>query len=190
MQTDVAPETEDGLLGQLSRLAHRLHLPTTLVKFLIVGGIGFLINQFILFLGYDSPVFWFLPDKGRELDLGLFSVPDSRLLIASVVAVEIAIVAQFNFHDRWTFRQRNREGHVLRRFLKFNVSSAVSPIMVVVIVNAVTPVIRDAAGDGTVIHALAPYLANTVGVLCGFTWNWTLNSMIIWPHERRRAEGA
>jgi putative flippase GtrA len=187
MQHDYAgPATDTGLSESLRQLAHRLHLPTTFIKFLIVGGIGFLINQFCLFLLYDTPIFWWLPEKGADGTLLFFNHSDLRLFISSIIAVEIAIIAQFNFHDRWTFRNRNREGNIVYRFVKFNLSSIVSPIIVVITVNALTPVIKDNT-DSSTVEALAPYIANTVGVLLGFIWNWTLNSVIIWPHGKQAA---
>lgn len=175
-------------MGSIRALAHRLHLPTTFVKFIIVGGVGFLINQFFLFLLYDSPVFWFLPDQNTWADLGFVTHKDIRLLIASVVAVEIAIICQFNFHERWTFKWRPRDGWIGQRFLKYQISSIISPIIVVATVNLLTPVLRDGPNDDDLVATLAPYISNAVGVLMGFTWNWLLNSLIIWPHQRAGAE--
>ena len=186
MQPELASTQGQGLQEWGRQMATRLHLPTTLVKFLIVGGIGFLINQFVLFLSYDAGAFWFFPAKHTHVDLGLLTAGDSRLLLASIVAVEVAIVCQFNFHERWTFRKRNREGNIVARFFKYNLSAAVSPLITVVCVNTLTPVFRDAAGNESVIRSLAPYLANTVGVLLGFTWNYTLNTLVIWPHMRHQ----
>jgi len=184
MQTEVASPYESRLMEAVRKLAYRLHLPTTFVKFLIVGGIGFLINQFFLFVFYDSPAAGFLADKHTRVDLGLLTHPDIRLLIASCIAVQIAIVAQFNFHDRWTFRHRPQDGNILARFAKFNLSSIVSPIIVVATINVLTPLIRDSAGRESLAGDLAPYMTNGIGVLLGFSWNWLLNSMIIWPHGR------
>ncbi len=172
-------------MGAVRQLAHRLHLPTTFVKFVIVGGVGFVIFQFFLFLIYDAPVFWFLPSQDISVDLGLFTLSDIRLLIASVVAVEIAIICQFNLHDRWTFRWRPRAGRIGRRFIKFQVSSIMSPIIVVVTVNTLTPILRSAAGDDSVIFTMAPYISSAIGVLLGFTWNWMLGSLVILPHQRK-----
>jgi putative flippase GtrA len=183
MYTEDDNEPEEGTMGAVRLLAHRLHLPTTFVKFVIVGGVGFLIFQFFLFLVYDAPLFWFLPGQHTPVDFGLFTLSDIRLLIASIVAVEIAIISQFNLHDRWTFRWRPREGWIGQRFIKFQVSSIMSPIIVVVTVNALTPALRNAADDESLIGTLAPYMSSAVGVLMGFVWNWTLNSMIIWPHQ-------
>jgi putative flippase GtrA len=183
-----AEEAPDRPLGTFSRLARRLHLPTTLVKFLIVGGVGFCINQVFLFLFYDSPVFWFLPDQDTRVDLGLVHHQDIRLLISSIVAVEIAILCQFVLHERWTFRWRAREGWLGQRLIKFQISSIVSPVVIVATVNALTPELRDWAGDDSFIGTLAPYISNALGVGMGFIWNWTLNSLIIWPHQRKTEE--
>lgn len=169
-------------------LAYRLHLPTTFVKFLIVGGIGFIVNQFFLFVFYDSPVAGVLPAKHTHADLLLFTHPDIRLLVASCLAVQIAIVTQFNFHDRWTFRHRPREGNIFVRFAKFNLSSIVSPVIVVATINVLTPAIRDWAGRESLAGDLAPYITNGIGVLLGFTWNWMLNSFVIWPHAREKGD--
>jgi putative flippase GtrA len=187
MHPDFATTPNQTLADRGRRLATRLHLPTTLVKFLIVGGIGFLINEAVLFVLYDSNVASFMPDKHTSVHLVLFSVSDSRLLLASIIAVEFAIVCQFNLHERWTFRSRNREGNIFARFFKFNAGSIVSPIVTVLAVNLLTPVIRNAAGDDSIIGKAAPYLANSGGVLVGFTWNYLLNSLVIWPHERAEA---
>jgi len=179
MQPELISETDTGLVAAARQLAHRLHLPTTFVKFLIVGGLGFVINQFFLFLFYDSPVFWFFPGKDTRWDLIFVTAGDARLLVSSILAVEMAIMFQFNAHERWTFKHRPQRGWILARFLKFNASSAVSPIIVVVCTNTLTPVL-----DGT-FGSLSPYIANGIGVLLGFTWNWGLTSLIIWPGQRQ-----
>jgi putative flippase GtrA len=180
-----ADEPQDETMSAVRQLAHRLHLPTTFVKFVIVGGVGFCINQLFLFLFYDSPVFWFLPDKHTATDLALYNHEDIRLLISSVVAVEIAILCQFVLHDRWTFRWRARDGWFGQRLIKFQVSSIISPVIIVITVNLLTPVLRDGAGDDSLTGTLAPYIANAIGVGLGFIWNWTLNSFVIWPHQRK-----
>jgi putative flippase GtrA len=185
MQQDLATtHANEGLVGAASALAHRLHLPTTLIKFLMVGGVAFVIFQVFLYLLYGEPpapffpdlsgIFWFLPKQDTKADLLLFTHPDIRLLIASVIAVEITIVFQFNSHERWTFRNRRRAGWTLVRFLRFNLSSIVSPIIIVLTTNILS-----------VAFNILPYISSIVGVLIGFGWNWTLNSLVIWPkHER------
>ncbi len=175
MPSEFASQRDQGLSKRVVAAIRRLPLPTTLTKFLIVGGIAYLINQFALFLLYDSPVFWFLPAKDTEASLGLFNHPDIRLLISSILAVEVAIFFQFNSHERWTFRDRAHKGWAPLRFLKFNLTSAVSPIIVVVTVNTLTP-----------LFGISPYISNTIGIAAGMTWNWTWNTLVIWP----QAEGS
>ena len=186
MQQDLATPAEQGLMAAASALAHRLHLPTTLIKFLMVGGIGFAIYQVFLYVLYGQPpapffpdlsgVFWFLPAKETKADLLVFTHPDIRLLIASVLAVEIAIVFQFNSHERWTFRNRRRAGWTPVQFLRYNLSSIVSPIIIVLTTNVLS-----------VAFDVLPYIASIAGVLIGFVWNWTLNSLVIWPKHQLEA---
>jgi putative flippase GtrA len=174
MQPEIISDSENRLVRLTRELAERFHLPTTLVKFLIVGGIAFIIYQAALYIFYDSPLFWFFPEKGTEFDAIFFTIPDIRLLIASVLGVEMAILFQFNAHERWTFRHRPREGWVVARFFKFHLSSIVSPTIIVIVTNALT------AATGW-----PPYFSAAVGVLLGFGWNWTMNSLIIWPSQSR-----
>jgi putative flippase GtrA len=180
MQQELTTATTDGgFMGAASALAHRLRLPTTLIKFAMVGGIAFGIYQVFLYLIYGEPpvsflpdltgIFWFLPD--RASDPSLFS-PDIRLVIALLISLEAAVLFQFSCHERWTFRHRPRNGWIGRRLIKFNVNSIVSPIIIFL--------------TTIVLHSMnvSPYVSSFVGVLIGFAWNWTLNSLVIWPNER------
>lgn len=176
MQPQIARQT-DTVVAMARALAQRFHIPTTFVKFIIVGGLGFLIYQGAFFLLYDTPLIWFFPTKDTSARLLFFTHPDIRLLIASIIAVETAIVFQFNSHERWTFRARARSGWIGLRFLKFNASSFVSPLIVVATVNTLTPV-----------FGISPYISNTIGVLLGVSWNWTINSLLIWPRLRQREQ--
>jgi putative flippase GtrA len=63
---------------------------------------------------------------------------------------------------------------VVARFFKFHLSSIVSPTIIVIVTNALT------AATGW-----PPYFSAAVGVLLGFGWNWTMNSLIIWPSQSR-----
>lgn len=174
MQPELARKKDQNLLKAEASNFRHLRLSSTLFKFLIVGGIAYLINQSALFLLYDTSLFWFLPAKDTAADLLLFTHPDLRLLLSSILAVEVAIIFQFNSHERWTFRDRARQGWGLFRFLRFNLTSAGSPIIVVVTVNTLTP-----------LFGISPYISNTIGILAGVTWNWTFNTLVIWPRQRR-----
>lgn len=153
------------------------HVPRTFIKFLIVGTIGYLVNQITLFIVYDSPVFWFLPEQRTRVDLGLFAHRDVRLLIATIVAVEAAIVSNFLWHERWTFRERDRSASKRWRFAKFNSTSIGSPIISVTTVNILTPM-----------FGISPYLTNTIGIILGMTWNWLWNTFVIWPVKKHKPD--
>ena len=147
----------------------RLPVSSTFAKWAIVGGIGFLVNQFALFMVYDSPLFAFLPARGADLKLIFFTHPDVRLLIASVVAIESAILSNFYWHERWTFRQRDLRGPRPIRFLKFHCVSFGSPLIVFSTVNTLPPA-----------FGVSPYIANTLGVAVGALWNWVWDNHVIW----------
>jgi putative flippase GtrA len=186
MRQEIEAQEYQGLMRAASELAHRLHLPTTLIKFIMVGGIGFLIYQFLLMVFYTLPTLWFLPDKETKIDTP-FALPELglRLLIVSIVALETAIVFQFSSHEHWTFRNRNREGWVLARFLKFNLNSSFAIIAILVMTNVLAAILGVMILTmGPVEIDVSPYLASFVGVLIGFVWNWTMNSLVIWPKER------
>jgi putative flippase GtrA len=173
MQPELISDSDSGLVAFARKLAERYHLPKTLTKFLIVGGVAFLIYQFALFLFYDTPIFSFFPGKDTNINLGPATIPDARLLISSILAIELAILFQFNSHERWTFRHRPRGGWIGGRFVKFHLSSIVSPTIIVVSTNALTAIV-----------GWPPYLSAAVGVLLGFAWNWTVGTRMIWPHAR------
>ena len=157
----------------IDRLSARLHVPQEFLKFLLVGGIAFVINQAALLLLYDVlPV---LPARDRDFDFGLFTHPDIRLLLASALAVEVAIVFKFYALEHWTFRDRPRRGWGPFRFLQFNVTSIVGPIIIVSTVNVLTPV-----------FGISPYISLSVGTLAGFLANWAFSAYLIWPLARSK----
>ena len=77
------------------------------IKFLLVGGLGAIINITTLIL------------------LILMKMPH---IIASATAIEISIITNFLLHDNWTFR-KNKKGKWWNRLLKFHTSS-ISAVMV------------------------------------------------------------
>jgi putative flippase GtrA len=156
----------------IDRLAARLRVSPSFVRFILVGVVSYGVAQAVLLLLYD--VLPLLPRKDRELDFGLFSHPDVRLLIASMVAVECAIIFKFFAHEHWTFRDRPQRGWIVLRFLKFNASCIASPIVVVLTVNVLTPT-----------FGISPYVSNTIGTGLGFIANWAFSAYLIWPHRSR-----
>ena len=169
MKPQVQDQPTSGLIRAAQSLLERLHVSTTFAKFLIVGGGSYLVNQLTLLLVYDSPVFAFLPAKDTDFHFIFFTHPDIRLFIASVMAVEAAVVSNFYWHDRWTFRHRQRRAQPIVRFFQFNLTSIGSPIIAVATINVLTR-----------IFDISPYIANTIGIGLGTIWNWTWNTRVIW----------
>jgi putative flippase GtrA len=153
-----------------------LGIPWTFASFLIVGGMAFIVTEIMLFLIYDTPVLWFLPEKDTEFGISGLDHPDIRLLIASVLAVEIAIVFKFLAYEHWTFRERQKPASLPVRFIQLNVASLLGAVVTVAVVNVLTPVI-----------GISPYISTPIGVLTAFMLNWVASSHVIWPeHESEK----
>ena len=78
----------------------------TLVRFVIVGGLGYAVYQVLLFATYDWSLLWFLPEKDVSARIIFFEHGDVRFLISTLVVAEIAVLAVFGGHSLWTFRDR------------------------------------------------------------------------------------
>ena len=113
-------------------------------------------------LGFDQ-----LALAATPLDTALGDL-NTRLLVSSLIAVEIAIIARFVMNDQWTFRDR-RDSPLLRRFVHSNVVSAGSPLIALATVNILTPV-----------FGINYLIANSIGILLGLTWNWIGSTRIVW----------
>ena len=159
----------------LEALRHRLAAHTTIVKFLIVGGTAFVLYQSVLFLVYDSPLFPFLPDKDVSARIIFFDHGDVRLLIATLVATEVGIVAGFTGHNRWTFRMRGHKP-LLRRFGQYHANQLIGTLAILTgIVNLLT-----------VQFGFYHFVAAPIGMVAMGAWNWTLDSQFIWRRAKRR----
>ena len=98
-------------------------------------------------------------------------------MIASALAVEIAIVFKFLAYEYWTFRNRRRPASLPVRLLQLNAASLLGAAVTVTVVNLVTPVL-----------GLSPYLSTPIGVLAAFMLNWVASSRVIWPeHEHENS---
>ena len=62
----------------------------TLIKFTLVGVLGYILYTGTLFLAYDAP-FPFMPAKHARADFGLFTHDDLRLLVGTIVAAQVSI---------------------------------------------------------------------------------------------------
>ncbi|HEY5601074.1 MAG TPA: glycosyltransferase [Patescibacteria group bacterium] len=149
-----------------------------MIKFLVVGTIGFLINSALLYLLYDGVLGdLFLPTKGTSMNFILGTHPDIRLLASSIIAVESSILSNFILHEKWTFRRRPQKGFIGKRFIEFNITSIGSPIISVATVNVLTTV-----------FGIFYLFSNAIGVLLGLSWNYIWNTRVIWSAKSSKSK--
>jgi len=121
-----------------------------LVRFGVVGALGVFVNSAVLFLAH-----------------GLAGLP---LLIASAVAVEVSIIHNFLWNDRWTFKAG---GFSLHRLGKFNLTSLVGLLI-----------------TSGVLYLMVTYLglhymvANLAGIAVAMVWNF--GSSLLWTWDVQR----
>lgn len=137
-----------------------------LAKFLIAGAVSYVVNQIALFLLYEI-VF---ADMRHSADTIIGGI-NPALLVSSIIAVEIAIIARFIINDAWTFRDR-RDAPFVRRFVTSNVSSFGSPLISILVVNILTPV-----------FGVNYLVANTIGIALGFSWNYIWSTKVVWKDK-------
>lgn len=158
----------------------RLERSVTFAKFLTVGSIGYLISAVALGLLnrgniyntkiLNDPILQKIPTSEDALKIGF--IPIDRLLVASIVSIELSIIANFIFHENWTFKKRSHDGPIIARFLKFNLTSIGSPIIQLI----------------AIIVTVRLFLSNeqiglAIGVIIGLFLNYFLNMVWIWKEK-------
>ncbi|MBI1885246.1 MAG: GtrA family protein [Chloroflexi bacterium] len=150
---------------------------TTLIRFAIVGGSGYLLYQAILFLVYDSSLFAFLPEKDKDVTIVFFEHGDARLLITTLIATALVLVAVFGGHHFWTFRDRDPVHKPLwLRFLQFAATALTASAIVTVTVNVLV-----------VQFDFFHFIALPIGVGLAGVWDWIWYSQFVWRRRRARA---
>lgn len=155
----------------------RLEKSNTFIKFLIVGTISYFLNAIslgLLFRGdiynlkiLSRPVLNFLPAQDNAPAI-LFLHLD-RLLVASMISIEISIITNFILHENWTFKNRSHDGNTLFRFLKFNLTSIGSPIIQLSTILLFARVL-----------GLHEQIGLAIGVVIGLFFNYFVNLIWIW----------
>jgi len=115
-------------------------------RFGVVGASGVVVNEGLLYVGH-----------------GRLRLP---LLLASVIAIECAIISNYLLNDRWTFHHPHP---AWRRFWRFN---AVSLVGMAVNLAALALLTR--------FTALAYWAANPIAVVAAFAVNYLLN--VYWTY--------
>jgi dolichol-phosphate mannosyltransferase len=121
-------------------------------KFGIVGIFGIVVNQGLLVL--------------------LKEFAGLALPIASITAIQMAILNNFIWNDLWTFKETGRHQKLSsrwRRFLAFEVVSAGGAVINFAVLNLM------------VLFLSTNYqVANIIGILLGFIWNFMVNRRFTW----------
>jgi dolichol-phosphate mannosyltransferase len=133
-----------------------------LLRFLAVGLSGVVVDMTILYLLTDI----------RTLHL-----PLTR---SAIVAGEVAIINNFIWNDRWTFRsqslQQKGRRQMLRRFLKFNLVCLMGLILKALFLNFFFNVLQ-----------LNQYISNFIAIALVTVWNYWINVKLSWRVTDRRA---
>lgn len=135
--------------------------PPQFFKFLIVGGIGFIV-QFITFR--------------------LLRGADLRPAAATALSAEVAIVSNFVWNNLWTFADQKISAvkQILIKFFQFNLTSLGSIVIQAIIseIGTRTLGIRYLALG---INSDDAYLM--IGILVGLIWNYTMYKLVIWKKK-------
>jgi dolichol-phosphate mannosyltransferase len=139
----------------LARLRRDTLLRSRFVRFALVGLSGVAVDMSLLFLLSDP----------RALGWGLTR--------SKLIAAEAAIVNNFLWNDRWTFRdlvpeQRSARA-AFRRFLKFNAICLAGLVLNVALLNVMFNVL-----------GVNRYAANAVAIGTVTAWNYLLNRALAW----------
>ena len=164
----------------VAALLETLRANAALIRYVMVGGLGFLNYQATLFLLYDSPVFGFLPAKDASVNLGFFEHSDFRLLISTLAATEVTLIGMFMGHHLWTFRDRDPASRsTLLKLGQYHAKMLVSALLIF-------------AGSINLLvvqFGVYPYIAAAIGTALAFLWNWLWDSVVIWGEGKKPGTG-
>ncbi len=120
---------------------------------------------------------------GIAVQLGALAVLKSGLgvnyMAATAIAVEIAVLHNYVWHEQWTWRDR-REGSRIGRLLRFNLSNgAVSIVVNLVFMRLLVGVLH------------IPYLiANLGAIAAGSLANFLLSEFFVFRRARKKPASA
>lgn len=120
-----------------------------IARFGCVGLIGVVINSALL---------WLLTEQGHLY-----------YLVSSILATEVAILANFALNHTWTFASLRDDRPFVEKLIKFNVVSLGGLALTV----SMLFVLKQFAG-------LQYMLANTVAISFASTWNYVVNRRWTW----------
>lgn len=126
-----------------------------LFKFMLVGGLGAILNTVLLWLFTDTIKIYYV--------------------LSSLCAIELCILVQFVINDRWTFQDRKTTtaNQLLHRLLLSNMWRSGGVLVNIGILWMLT----EFGG----IHYL---VSNGIGILAAFLFNYILESTFTWRDSR------
>ena len=124
------------------------------LKFCVVGGLGVLVNEFVLWLCYS------------HLLHGLGS--GSRLTWSGVIAIGVSIFTNFLLNDFWTWGDRAKRGraHFFSRLGKYYIVATAAGVVQWSVLKLLT--------ESFGVHYL---LSNLAGILAGLVINFVVNNV-------------
>ncbi len=155
-----------------------------LFKFVIVGGVGFLVNT-IFFNIFKYFGLWtsLSTTFGIPAQHGLLELILSDQALAVILSAELAILSNYLWNNLWTFQDRQIHGIVshLSKFAQFNLGSVGSIFIQYVVMQTslrLFGVFTLLTLFGLPIASDNLYLA--AGVIIGMVWNFSIYSLVIW----------
>lgn len=142
-------------------------LTSKLVKFMIVGGSGVLVNE------------------GMFIFMSKF-IP---LIFSLAIAIEISVIFNFVLNDLWTFAE-NRRGSFARRLLKFHASSySGGAVQYIVVIGLLIAIMHFSNISEIVLLLFFSYLKlksiylaaiNLIGIIAGFAVRFITSLKYVW----------
>lgn len=156
---------------RLKDLYNRHH---KLIRYGLVGSVGYIIYVGLLAVMYDLALVPFLPGKGQSVDLLILTHNDSLFLITTLIGTQASICAVFAGHSLWTFVAESSSKPLGLRFAQFEARALVSTLGVLTLtVNA------------AVLLGVQHYVAVASSIVVTFTWNWFWDSKVVWRKENK-----
>ena len=132
------------------------------LRFGVVGLTGVLVD--FLVLGICSQIMGFSLAETKT-NLG-----QSQILISKIIAVEVAILNNFIWNDRWTFRDRGT-GTWWMRFLKFNLACTIGAVINIALLLVLVKL------------GMNLWLANLIAIGVSTAWNYLINLQFNWRNS-------
>ncbi|MCD8484961.1 glycosyltransferase [Candidatus Woesebacteria bacterium] len=155
-----------------------------LVKFVMVGGLGFVVNTVFFNLFKFASLWTTLSTAlGIPAQHGLLEAVLSDQALAVILSAELAILSNYILNNFWTFQDRQIHGvfQHLNKFVQFNIGSMGSIVIQYIVMQAslrLFGIFTLLTVFGVPIASDNLYLA--AGVLIGMVWNFSIYSLVIW----------